>query len=56
VCIVILQEGVDDRAIFRVPDAPLDSPIRSFEASEYSVHRSRSGIGIRVRDAKPLSE
>jgi hypothetical protein len=56
VCIVILQEGVDDRAIIRVPDAPLDSPIRSFSAGDYSVHRSSSGIGIRVVDAKPLSE
>ncbi|MBI1193633.1 MAG: hypothetical protein GC205_10730 [Bacteroidetes bacterium] len=56
ICIVILQPGVDDRSVFSVPDAPLDSPIRSFSASDYSVHRSRAGVGIRVSDAKPIAE
>jgi len=56
VCIIILQEGVDDRAVIRVPDAPLDSPMRHFSAGSYSVHRSRGGVGIRVADAKPISE
>jgi|GEM_PF-1146688 len=56
ICIVIFQPGVDDRSVFSVPDAPLDSPMRNFSASDYSVHRSRAGVGIRVAGAKPIAE